>query len=320
MAFDPKLYQDNKSGIGMPADEKATDTTSSWTVVSLLKGILSAFTTGIVVTGSATAANQTTELARIGDLTETAPATDTASSGLNGRLQRIAQRVTSLIAQLPASLGVKARTASISVAMATEDAALFPASLGAKTAANSLAVTLATDDAAVATLGATGDAAASAGGTGSISAKLRLATTQLASLVTGTVLAAGSALIGRAVADASAATGGVASTSRIVSAANTTNATSAKASAGRLYGLKGYNAAASVRYIKFYNKASAPTVGTDTPVMTIAVSPTSLFNFIWPHGYSFSTGIAYALTTGSADSDTGALTAADIVGLNVDYT
>jgi ABC-type transporter Mla subunit MlaD len=44
-----------------------------------------------------TAANQTTELTRIGDLTEAAPGTDTASSGLNGRLQRIAQRVTSLI-------------------------------------------------------------------------------------------------------------------------------------------------------------------------------------------------------------------------------
>ncbi len=40
----------------------------------------------------------------IGGLTETAPATDTASSGLNGRLQRIAQRITSLIALLPASL------------------------------------------------------------------------------------------------------------------------------------------------------------------------------------------------------------------------
>lgn len=34
---------------------------------------------------------------RIGDLTETAPGSDTASSGLNGRLQRIAQRITSLI-------------------------------------------------------------------------------------------------------------------------------------------------------------------------------------------------------------------------------
>jgi len=34
---------------------------------------------------------------KTGSLTETAPATDTASSGLNGRLQRIAQRLTSLI-------------------------------------------------------------------------------------------------------------------------------------------------------------------------------------------------------------------------------
>lgn len=40
----------------------------------------------------------------LGDVTETAPATDTASSGLNGRLQRIAQRLSSLIALLPASL------------------------------------------------------------------------------------------------------------------------------------------------------------------------------------------------------------------------
>lgn len=43
--------------------------------------------------------------AGIGSLTETAPATDTASSGLNGRLQRIAQRLTSLIALLPTALG-----------------------------------------------------------------------------------------------------------------------------------------------------------------------------------------------------------------------
>ncbi len=42
---------------------------------------------------------------RLGALDETAPATDTASSGLNGRLQRVAQRLTSLIALLPTSLG-----------------------------------------------------------------------------------------------------------------------------------------------------------------------------------------------------------------------
>jgi hypothetical protein len=41
---------------------------------------------------------------KVGPLAETAPATDTASSGLNGRLQRIAQRITSLIALVPAAL------------------------------------------------------------------------------------------------------------------------------------------------------------------------------------------------------------------------
>jgi hypothetical protein len=50
------------------------------------------------------AATEATLDARSGTLTETAPATDTASSGLNGRLQRIAQRLTTLIALLPAAL------------------------------------------------------------------------------------------------------------------------------------------------------------------------------------------------------------------------
>lgn len=45
------------------------------------------------------------DLAAVGAVTETAPATDTASSGLNGRLQRVSQRLTSMIALLPAALG-----------------------------------------------------------------------------------------------------------------------------------------------------------------------------------------------------------------------
>lgn len=64
--------------------------------------------TGALVTstsGGATAANQTTLNTEVGAVNETAPASDTASSGLNGRLQRIAQRLTSIIALLPAALG-----------------------------------------------------------------------------------------------------------------------------------------------------------------------------------------------------------------------
>lgn len=108
------------------------------------------------------------------------------------------------------------------------------------------------------------------------------------------------------------------SASRILSAAATTNATSAKASAGYLHKVVGYNAAAAARYLKIYNKASAPTVGTDTPVMTLYLPGQSAFALDLD-GVYFSTGIAYALTTGSADNDTGALTAADVLGLNVIY-
>src|SRR3954447_963954 len=44
---------------------------------------------------------ETNDAARQGGVTETAPTTDTASSGLNGRLQRVAQRLTSILAALP---------------------------------------------------------------------------------------------------------------------------------------------------------------------------------------------------------------------------
>jgi hypothetical protein len=60
--------------------------------------------TPISPAGAATSAKQDAEAVLIGAVTESAPATDTASSGLNGRLQRIAQRVSSLIALIPAAL------------------------------------------------------------------------------------------------------------------------------------------------------------------------------------------------------------------------
>lgn len=80
-----------------------------------------------VPVSSATLATEATLDARTGALTETAPATDTASSGLNGRLQRIAQRLTSLIALIPASLGQKAMAASLAVTVASDQTAI-PAS------------------------------------------------------------------------------------------------------------------------------------------------------------------------------------------------
>jgi hypothetical protein len=76
-------------------------------------------------------ANDTTQASEIGSLTETAPATDTASSGLNGRLQRVAQRVTSLIALLPASLGTKTAANSLPVTLSSDG--VFAVSSGTTT-------------------------------------------------------------------------------------------------------------------------------------------------------------------------------------------
>jgi len=61
--------------------------------------------------------------ALIGAVDETAPASDTASSGLNGRLQRIAQRLTSLIGLFPTALGSQAASASFATTASTEDIA-----------------------------------------------------------------------------------------------------------------------------------------------------------------------------------------------------
>lgn len=58
---------------------------------------------------------------------------------------------------------------------------------------------------------------------------------------------------------------------RVMSAA-TTNATSVKASAGNLYGVHLHNSGAAAVFVKLYNKASAPVVGTDTPVTTLSLS------------------------------------------------
>lgn len=77
-------------------------------------------TSSALPTGAATSALQTSAATLQGAVNETAPANDTASSGLNGRLQRIAQRLTSLIALLPASLGAKTSTASLSVTLASD--------------------------------------------------------------------------------------------------------------------------------------------------------------------------------------------------------
>lgn len=78
------------------------------------------------------------DLAAVGATNETAPASDTATAGLNGRLQRIAQRLTTL---LPASLGQKTSANSLAVTIASDQGVLAVTPSGATPAYGTVSVT-----------------------------------------------------------------------------------------------------------------------------------------------------------------------------------
>jgi len=104
-----------------------------------------------------------------------------------------------------------------------------------------------------------------------------------------------------------------------LNSAATTNAVSVKAAAGTLLLASISNQNAAVRVLKVYNMASAPTVGTDIPVLSFIMpaSSTQVFGF-GALGQRFSTGIAIATTTGVADSVTTAVAVGDLK-INLSY-
>lgn len=100
--------------------------------------------------------------------------------------------------------------------------------------------------------------------------------------------------------------------SNVNSAANT-NATLVKGSAGTLYNIGASNTGAAAAFIKLYNKATAPTVGTDVPVLVLVVPAGGNVDFdLGPMGHRFSTGIGMAITNLAADSDTTAIAASQV--------
>jgi hypothetical protein len=112
----------------------------------------------------------------------------------------------------------------------------------------------------------------------------------------------------------------LAATPYALSAAATTNAVAVKASAGTLFSIICSNTAATTNYLKFYNKASAPTVGTDVPVLTIAVATNQTVALeLGTLGYRFATGIAIATTLNAVDSDTTVLAAANTMKIALSY-
>jgi len=97
------------------------------------------------------------------------------------------------------------------------------------------------------------------------------------------------------------------------------NATVVKGTAGKLYGFQIANNTASTKYVRLYNKASAPAPATDTPIRRIAIPPNGVASYHVGQGLDgFTAGIAYVATGGLADTDTTALAANDLT-INMDY-
>ncbi|NTU58913.1 MAG: hypothetical protein HGB00_08385 [Chlorobiaceae bacterium] len=130
-------------------------------------------------------------------------------------------------------------------------------------------------------------------------------------------LVAGSALIGDISMQYRAGASGGASIKHIVSIAGT-NAQVVKNSAGRLLGWQMTNTTASWRYLKIYNTNVAPTPGTTTVIMTIAIPPGQISDFMAEGGLAFSIGISCAILAGSAVTDNTPIAAGDVVG-NIFY-
>lgn len=90
----------------------------------------------VLAPDASTATLQTANNTLVGAVNETAPATDTDPSGLNGRLQRLAQRITSLISLLPTSLGQNTMANSLAVTLASDQSSIPVSSTSSDLTAN----------------------------------------------------------------------------------------------------------------------------------------------------------------------------------------
>lgn len=101
-----------------------------------------------------------------------------------------------------------------------------------------------------------------------------------------------------------------------VSAAST-NSTLVQGKATLLTGIVTGNSNGAAYYLKLYDKATAPTCGTDAPVMTIVIPANGTTTTPLAPGALFSLGLGFCLTGAFADSDT--TNAATGVSINFVY-
>jgi hypothetical protein len=112
---------------------------------------------------------------------------------------------------------------------------------------------------------------------------------------------------------------GALSVHRLAASANTENATVVNIGPTRLFHVNGLNATAGIKHIKFYDQTTTPSE-TDTPWFAVACAASVPFNPLLTAPIRFTTGLAYRIVTGAADSDDTAVAANDILALNVVYS
>ena len=98
-----------------------------------------------------------------------------------------------------------------------------------------------------------------------------------------------------------------------LSSAATTNATSVKATAGTVFQVAASNVGAAAVFLKLFNLATAPTVGTSVPFLTIPIAPSGVVSIPFGElGMRFTTGIAFSITNLVADADATVIAAAQV--------
>lgn len=105
---------------------------------------------------------------------------------------------------------------------------------------------------------------------------------------------------------------------------NNTTGVLLKGGSGFVYSIQVGGIGAAPAYLKLYDKATAPTCGTDTPVKRLIIPAASTAangedaSHPFPFGIRFELGIGYCVTTGIADNDTTAPAASTFI-VNIDW-
>ncbi len=98
-----------------------------------------------------------------------------------------------------------------------------------------------------------------------------------------------------------------------LSSAATTNAKAVSTCPATVYGITASNVGAAAAFLKIYNKAAAPVVGTDVPALTIPIAASGVVAIDFgPRGHYFTGGFSLAITNLAADADTTAVALAQV--------